>query len=200
MERSYLRFAIIIGLVIFSAQSLRATHYMGGEITWECIPAGQPDSGQFIFTMKVYRECYTSNGGSALNFNGPQTINSNSPAGSITVTEIAGWPKDISPVCNNNSSFPHITCTGMAAGAGNMGACQEHIYKSSPITLNGIPPASGWKFSWSSCCRNSAANVTGQPGWYLRAIMYPYNNTNTYPCFDNSPTFAESPQTVICTG
>jgi len=200
MERSYLRFAIIIGLVIFSAQSLRATHYMGGEITWECIPAGQPDSGKFVFYLKAYRECYTTNGGSSANFGQTLTIISDGPVASILLTKVTGWPKDISPVCNNNSSFSHITCTGMATGAGNMGACQEHMYKSQPIQLVGVPPSTGWKFSWSSCCRNSAASVSGQPGWYLRAIMYPYNNTNAYPCFDNSPTFAESPQTVICTG
>jgi len=193
---------LLLLLIVFftSVFTVKATHYMGGEITWECIPSGQPNAGKFIFYLKAYRECYTSNGNSAANFGASINLNSNSPAGTISLTEIAGWPKDISPICNSNSSFPHITCTGMATGAGNMGACQEHIYKSSPITLNGVPPASGWKFSWSSCCRNSAANVTGQPGWYLRAIMYPYNNTNVSTCFDNSPTFAEIPRTVICTG
>jgi len=187
-----IKLVLIIIVLITSAFTVKASHYMGGEIVWECIPSGQPNAGKFIFTMKVYREC------NGIAFGSSQTLNSNSPAGSITLTEIAGWPKDISPVCNNNSSFPHITCAG--ATSNNTGAIEEHIYRSGPITLNGIPPAGGWKFSWSSCCRNPAANVTGQPGWYLRAIMYPYNSTNTYPCFDNSPTFAEIPRTVICTG
>jgi len=187
-----IKLVLTIIVLFTSVFTLKASHYMGGEIVWECIPSGQPNAGKFIFTMKVYREC------NGIAFGSSQTLNSNSPAGSISLTEIAGWPKDISPVCNNNNSFPHITCAG--ATSNNTGAIEEHIYRSGPITLNGVPPASGWKFSWSSCCRNPAANVSGMPGWYLRAIMYPYNSTNTYPCFDNSPTFAEIPRTVICTG
>jgi len=189
-------------LIVFFASvfTAKATHYMGGEITWECIPQGQPNAGKFIFYLKAYRECYTLNGGSAANFGNSITLQSTGPVSSIPLTRLTGWPKDISPVCNADASFDHITCTGMSDGAGNMGACQEHIYKSQPVQLTGVPPSSGWKFSWSSCCRNNAANVSGQPGWYLRAIMYPYNNTNVWPCFDNSPTFAEIPRTVICTG
>ncbi len=188
-------FLFVIAL-FFNVEKLEATHYMGGEITWECIPSGQPNAGKFIFQLKVYRECYTSNGGSSAQFG--SSVSLSGPFGSISCTEISGWPKDISPVCN--SGFPNIHCTGMSNGAANMGAVQEHIYRSAPIALNGVPPASGWVFSWSSCCRNPSTNTNGQPGWYLHAIMYPYQNTNTYPCYDNSPTFAEVPRTVICTG
>ena len=42
--------------------------------------------------------------------------------------------------------------------------------------------------------------VKAQSDWFLRAIMYPYNGQNTFPCYDNSPTFAELPTTVICSG
>jgi len=177
-----------------------ATHYMGGEITWECIPSGQNMAGQYIFTMKIYRECYTSGGNSAAQFGSTVTLMSNSPAGSISMTEVSGWPKDISPVCNPDTSLPHLHCTGMPNGAGNMGACQEHVYKSAPVKLNGVPPATGWIFYWGGCCRNGSANIYGQPSFRLRAMMYPYGTQNAYPCFDNSPTFAEVPRTVIGTG
>jgi len=181
--------------LIFSLSSskLQASHYMGGEITWECIPSGQPNARKYIFTMKVYREC----GG--IQFGSSQTLSSNGPVSSIPMTEIAGWPKDISPDCNlglNNS----ITCAG--ATTSNTGAVEEHIYRSAPVQLNGVPPAAGWMFYWGSCCRNPCTNIPNATslGWRLRAIMYPYGNQNAYPCFDNSPTFAEVPRTVICTG
>ncbi len=29
-----------------------ATHFMGGEITWECITGG-PDVGKYVFQMKI---------------------------------------------------------------------------------------------------------------------------------------------------
>ena len=184
--------SLLLVLTFFS-NKVQASHYMGGEITWVCIPTGQPNAGKYIFTMKVYREC----GG--IQFGSTQTLSSNSPAGSISMTEITGWPKDISPNCNtglNNS----ITCAG--ATSSNTGAVEEHIYRSSAIQLNGTPPTTGWMFYWGSCCRNPSANIVAanSKSWRLRAIMYPYGNLSAYPCFDNSPSFAEVPRTVICTG
>ncbi len=192
MKKFKLIFLLLI--LLTSVFTVKATHYMGGEITWKCIPSGQPDAGKFIFYVKAYREC------NGITFGTTVTLNSNSPAGNITLNIINGWPKDISPVCNSNSSFPHITCAG--ATTNNTGAIEEYYYKSSPIQLSGVPPASGWKFSWHDGNRNPSANIINASSlwWYLRAIMYPYHGTNTYPCFDNSPTFAEVPRTVICTG
>jgi len=194
MKNLYLlSFIFIIGSLSLS-KSVQASHYMGGEITWECIPAGSANAGKYIFQLKVYREC------AGVQFGSTQIINSNSPAGNIQVTEISGWPKDISPVCNSNPNFSHITCAN--ATASNMGAVEEHIYRSQPILITGTPPANGWTFYWGSCCRNAATNIVNanSKSWTLRAIMYPYGTQNVYPCFDDSPTFAEVPQSVVCAG
>ncbi len=192
----------LLFLFLFSFQKSHATHYMGGEITWECL-----SNGNYRFILKAYRECYTTNGYPAANYGQTQTLHSDSPIGSILLTEIPGWPKDISPVCNANSNFLHITCVGMdsANGNANIGAVEEHIYTTDSlypngIHINGVPPASGWTFYWQSCCRNPSSNVVGQPSWRLRAKMYPYGNQNAYPCYDNCPVFAEKPRTVIPTG
>jgi gliding motility-associated-like protein len=82
---------------------------------------------------------------------------------------------------------------------------EEHVFESGWVNINGTPPAAGWTFSWSLCCRPSQDNVNGQPNYFLRAIMYPYTppggialSTNT--CYDSSPQFAEKPKSVICTG
>jgi hypothetical protein len=181
VRRLTLALVVVLSLVSFEA---KASHYMGGEITWECIPFGQANAGKYIFTMKVYREC------AGIQFGTTQTLSSNSPAGSISMSEISGWPKDISPDCNTNPNFPHITCS--SATTSNTGAVQEHIYRSGPVQLNGVPPATGWMFYWGSCCRNPSANIVSanSKSWRLRAIMYPYGTMNAYPCFDNSPTFA----------
>lgn len=174
-------------------QSLKASHYMGGEITWECLT-----NGQYKFTMKVYREC------NGIQFGANETIQVlNHPSvSSIPMTRISQI--DISPQCN--SIGPHITCAN--APQPNMGAIEEQIYVSGPITLAGVPPVNGWIFTWSSCCRNPSTSITNasSKNWLLRAIMYSYTPPgattpqNTNPCFDNSPTFAERPSTVICTG
>lgn len=169
-----------------------ASHYMGGEITWECIPTGQPNAGKYIFIMKAFREC------AGITFGTSETILSNSPAGSIPVTLQAGYPKDRSPQCNTN--YLNITCATTTVP--NTGGVSEYLFKSNPITLNGVPPASGWVFYWTGCCRNPCTNIPGTNSmdWYLKATMFPYNGANANPCFDNSPAFAEHPRTVITGG
>ncbi len=197
MKFTQLRLMILLGFLAMT-MSVHATHYMGGEITWECTPAGD-----FRFTLKLYRECYTSNGGQSANFGATVILNSTAPGfASITMTRIS--ITDLSPQCGCPGG-PTIYCPGMSAGAANMGALQEHLYTSDAnypngVPLTGVPPATGWSFSNSSCCRNSSANIPGQPGWWIRAMMYPYNNNNVNNCFDNSPRFAERPSTVICSG
>jgi hypothetical protein len=201
MKHIYALFLLL--LIALPAFELRATHYMGGEISWECL-----SNGKYRFTMKLYRECYISNGSAAANFAQTETIQSNVPGiGAITMTRLTGYPVDISPLCNPDPSLPHIMCTGMVPpGNANMGALQEHIYTSDAsypngVPLSGVPPASGWVFSNSSCCRNSSSNILGSNGmnWYLKAIMYPYNNQNTSTCFDNSPAFTERPIAAVST-
>ncbi len=175
---------------------------MGGEITWQCLP-----NGNYRFIMKLYRECYTTAGGSAVTFANTETMNTTVPGlTSITMTRIS--LTDISPQCNTNPLFtPKIYCPGMANGAANMGAVQENIYTSDAaypngVTLNGVPPPQGWMFYHASCCRNPCTNIINASslGWRLRAVMYSYNGQNANPCYDNSPVFAEKPSTVICTG
>lgn len=193
---------LFILLILLMASPSFATHYMGGEITWECLP-----NGNYRFTMKLYRECYVAGGSSAATFGNTEIMNTTVPGlSSITMTRIS--LTDISPVCNSNPLFtPKIYCPGMATGNANMGALQENIYTSDAtypngVTLNGVPPAVGWMFYHTSCCRNPCTNILNASslGWRLRAIMYPYNGQNANPCFDSSPQFAEKPSTVIGTG
>lgn len=176
-----------------------SSHYMGGEIIWECLP-----NGNYRFIMRVYREC-----GSTVTFSDPETLNTNAPCGAITMHL---WPNamagktDMSPVCNSNPTFPHVSCA-TTVGTSNAGGVEEWLYttdQSYPngVNITGVPPATGWYFSWTGCCRNPCTNITGSSSldWFLRAIMYPYNGQNVYPCWDNSPVFIEKPTTVICTG
>ena len=198
---------LIFIIFLFGIQTkVLASKFVGGEITWECIPYSSLDtnSGKFIFTLKLYREC------GAWDFGPTQTIYSTSTVGNFVLNEIAGWPKDISPICNSDTSFQHISCATVVLPSNFSGAVSEHIYRSNPIKIVGTPPVTGWMFYWGSCCRNPTGNVSNatSQGYKLRAIMYPklipgapnYGAQNTFPCFDSSPTFAESPVPAIATG
>jgi hypothetical protein len=178
-------------------QKVQASHLMGGEITWTC-----QGGGQYIFTMKLYRDCNGSTVAPVVNID----VANYTPATSITLNLIS--QTDISPVCN--AAGPSITCAdamGMPGWPSSStpvaGAVQETTYQSGLIALSGVPPPGGWIFTYTGCCRNGSISNLQSPsgyGYTLRAIMYNYNGQNASPCFDSSPKFLELPSTVICTG
>ncbi|HSA44103.1 MAG TPA: fibronectin type III domain-containing protein [Bacteroidales bacterium] len=170
----------------------RASHYMGGEITWRCLL-----DGRYVFSLRVYQEC------AGITF---------SPSSMALQTNIPGIPditvyfidtNDISPVCFPGfpPAFTHIDCE--LTTIPNQGGVREWIYESDTIQLPAsVPPATGWVFSFDGCCRNPCSNIAGTSSmyWFLRAVMYPYNNKPAHPCYDNSPLFAEEPVSVMTTG
>ncbi|MBC8474146.1 MAG: hypothetical protein H8D60_00165, partial [Cryomorphaceae bacterium] len=196
-----LLFLLILLCVFVNAN---ATHIMGGEITWECIkdPA-DPNVGKYIFKMKLYRDC---DGTTLSTFAQTLDVWNHPSVTQITVDWLLST--DISPNCDVfNSGNGALDCV-----TNPVGAVEEYLYESQPVSLPGIPPVNGWHFTWDSCCRNGAITnlvITGganpSEGFTLRASMFPYldglgNPIAADPCFDNSPKFNESPQTIICTG
>ncbi|MDF2437043.1 MAG: hypothetical protein K0Q95_1419 [Bacteroidota bacterium] len=187
---------LIFGFLLFINRA-DASHLMGGEITWTC-----QGSGQYIFTMKLYRDCNGNDFSSAVNLDV-----SNFP-GLTTITLNLISQIEISPVCN--AAGPAITCANAisqpnwpASSTPVSGAAQECTYQSAPITLSGVPPPAGWIFSYTGCCRNGLISNLQTPsgyGYTLRAIMHSFNGQNANPCFDSSPRFLELPSTVICLG
>ncbi len=195
---------LFLAALFMGGFSLEATHIMGGEITWSCTP-----SGQYIFRMKLYRDCQGISAPSSAilrAFNYPTT------GGQATFPMSRVSQTDISPDCNvpNSPGATELSCFNFGGSQGNGdGAVEESVYQTAPVTLNGTPPANGWVFTWSSCCRNNTVdniNSPGGTGHTLRAIMYPFTPPggtgprNANPCYDNSPVFEENANTVICTG
>lgn len=162
---------------------------MGGEITWQC-----QGGGQYIFTMMVYRDCngpgFTTAGISLRVWNHPTLT-------TIPMTFIA--QTDISPTCNVVAGSPaQITC-----GTGGSGSIERYEFQSALIFIGGVPPASGWAFTYHNFSRSLSIDNLVTPNLYgltLRAVMYSFSGINTNPCFDSSPSFLEVPSNVICAG
>lgn len=189
MKKLSLHLALTVFLFfIIIPNSIQAQPYLGGEITWQC-----KANGKFVFQMKLYREC------NAITF--PNTLNlySNSPLDTFPVFLNTGYPKEISPVCNIDTSYDHIACGGYLNG-NFTGAVQVYVYESAEMQLVGVPPTAGWCFYYSGHCRPSSTNMTYLCEFTFRSIMYSYNNLNTYPCFDSSPDFVELPNPVMNVG
>ena len=172
---------------------------MGGEITWECLKSG-PDVGKYIFNMKVYRDC---DGITVSTFTQVIQVWNHPSVTGIDVDFVL--QQDVSPTCDPIASGnSQLNCANNP-----IGAVEEYIFASQPVSLPGIPPTAGWQFTWDNCCRNSAiTNITNpsSAGFTLRASMYPFVDPSTgipipaEPCFDSSPEFKEQPKTILCTG
>ena len=128
---------ILVLLIFFFVSESKATHLMGGEITWECIKTG-PKSGQYVFQMKLYRDCQ----GVALGGSTEYLTVHNSTISSITLNRVS--VTDLSPTCNTidgpNTEFTCGTSNTGFSGNGN-GAVEEHIYISDTIRIIGAPDA-----------------------------------------------------------
>lgn len=172
------RFLLLL-LALSSLTSLKATHIIGGEISWETTT-----NNQYIFTLVLYRDC----NGIAMPANA-QVINY--PGGSISLPRIS---------LSNVDPFMGNTCTAFSP-------CfvQKGVFRSAPVSLNGTPPATGWEFSWSSCCRNQYQN-SGAQGYYINATMFPYTppgaaNPVDYSTFqNNSPILSNDRILAVCDG
>lgn len=197
-----LLFIVLLNIAIIPASM--ASHLMGGEITWECL-----NTGRYVFTMKIYRDCNGTVIGT-----GNQTLDVSNYSGLSSITMTWQYSRDISPKCYDPAlqkscgpQLPGGSFGTVGGGAANNGAVEELVFKSNPILLTGVPGVNGWVFSWSSCCRNAAITNLANPGsagFCLRAKMFRYNvggvGKNANPCYDSSPQFAERPSTIICTG
>lgn len=184
MKQIYFKLLAVLLLVVIGQTEVKASHLTGGEIVWECLP-----TGQYRFTLVLYRDC---TGATA-----PTTAQSLVNTAGVSIICSPILVQYINPEC---SAPPCNT-----APNGYKGAMERHVYRSGPVTLTGAPPAGGWVFSWSSCCRPSTGNLSNQDSYYLRATMFQYTPPGSgtpltaNPCYDSSPNFLEAPAVTVCT-
>ncbi|MDB9774991.1 PKD domain-containing protein [Vicingaceae bacterium] len=184
--------SLIVTLCVFFSFNVSATHYMGGEITWEC-----NNQGRYIFTVKIYRDCngVPLTGNLSLIAHNYPTVGQSNTSFQLTRQSI----NDISATCGGSPCSPTNTriTTNVA------GAVEEHVFTTAPQLLNGVPGVNGWIFTFTGPTRNNAVDNLTNPGGtnlLLRAKMFSFNGQNASTCYDNSPNFAEVPSSILCTG
>lgn len=183
---------LMLGLLPGMSPSILAQPHRGGEISWSCT-----HQGNFKFTIVLYRDCYGVNVGNNI------TMTTTAPGfPSITMSNVS--EEDISPLCSCPGGVPILCST---ASSMHTGAVKKLTFTSDAsypngVHLTGVPPAAGYVFSYTSCCRAGSTNVPNgnSYSYLLKAVMYPYSNTPVNPCFDTSPAFHEGPASVLCTG
>ncbi|MDG1147006.1 MAG: gliding motility-associated C-terminal domain-containing protein [Crocinitomicaceae bacterium] len=170
----------------------RATHVMGGDITWAC------QGGNYIFQLVIYRDC---NGADISTISEEIKVWGHPTVSAIQCAFVSRT--DVSPFCAEVTSGPQAFACGSGANAGNgLGAIEKIVYQSAPKTLIGTPPAQGWVFSYEDFSRSGAITNLINPatkGITLLAKMFAIPGAGT-GCVDNSPQFLQEPYFVSCSG
>jgi hypothetical protein len=190
-----IRYIVILSTifaVVGATNAARATHIMGGEITWNC-----QGNGSYIFELVVYRDC---NGFDVSTGNETIQVWNHPSVSSITVSFVQRI--DISPMCTQVAGGPNPFLCGSGANGGNgSGAVEKVIYRSSPIVLSGNPPAQGWIFTYKSFSRSgNLTNVQNPLTVGITIVAKMFSTGANGICNDSSPRFLEVPFIVSCAG
>lgn len=188
---------------LFSFSNTSASHFVGGQITWECL-----STGKYVFNLQAYVDCSGASWpfyGTHLSIYGTPLPrgNNNQAFDSIPLNpDFSKWTASNYGKFNPQCEFDNSNNYGLRCENGERGTIQIYYYKSDTIQLNGTPPKSGWRFSYEApCCRPRLTNLAEVPTTrtLINAIIYPLDSTkNTSPCFDTSPIFAENPWVPNC--
>ncbi len=121
MFQRFVYFISFFLLFTFGWNELKASHVMGGEITWQC-----QANGQYIFTLKVYRDCNGINlptNNHIIEAHNYPNVGQKTDIGMNFINS-----QDISPPCLGSP----------CSGGGGVGAIEEFVFRSNPVTLNGV--------------------------------------------------------------
>lgn len=179
--RKRLFFLLGVGCFLLNFQTAKATHLMGGDLTYQCVG---PNSYQF--TLTLYRDCKgiplsTSNQRIVMFSNscGVQETNLN-----LTFQSF----QEITPICPAQQA--NSACNG-----GPVPGVEEYIFTTT-ITLS--QACDDWTFYYVRCCRNGAITNLVNPNGQRIYIEATLNNT-VVTC-NSSPIFTNKPVPFLCDG
>lgn len=171
-----IRYLLILSLLLFVCEA-QGTHYMGGEIYYECL-----GGNQYRVTMKVYRDC----AGVTMSTSHRISITSAACSQNLSLNLSLVSSREVSPLCTTDLS--NSSCNG-----GTLPGVEEYIFQN-VITL----PAecTDWIFSGNFQNRNNAITNLQNPGDQSMYIRTTLNNSGGI-CND-SPVFTNLPVPFIC--
>lgn len=181
------RLAMAAAMVLLWQGEARATHAMGGELSYTCL-----GNNRYLVTLNFYRDCNgvaaPTNCNNGLSFNVKSTLCGanlnlcfdNTPT--VTV---------ITPICP--------TETDRCLNANGTYGVERYTY-TKVVDLGAYAACGGtdWVFSWSLCCRNNSITSLNNPG--NRELYLDAKLNNTAGLCNSSPTFTNSPTAFYCLG
>jgi len=174
--------------ILSGSTSLRATHLLGGELTYDFI--GFTASGQAQYTLRcyIYRDCSSANvNGTGFDLSIPIAVYQGSQlVATVTAPFNAATVESIVPLDPNS-------CAELPPDL-----CIERATYVTTVTL--APSAAPYVLSHQRCCRSPAiVNLVGpQDTGFTLTTTIPGSNLVTQP--NSSPSFNVLPQAFICNG
>ncbi|MCB0836931.1 MAG: PKD domain-containing protein [Bacteroidetes bacterium] len=195
MRLAVMRILTLVALITGFAGSTLGSHYMGVDITYECIDP---------CTYRIYHKSYYDCSGSAtqpylppIPTPAPSIGFTGNPAGCVTTPQqIGGWVfvhnMEVTPVCPSWQA--QTACNG---GALLNGVTEGYYYSDFNFCTAGFPACNTFNITWYNCCRNNAitSGATGAGIFTGNTII----NPGLLPC-NNSPAFINPPVPYICAG
>ncbi len=186
--RSLLRNLLIAAsALLLRPDEARATHAVGGELTYTCL-----GSNQYKVTLKFYRDCNgvaaPTNCTNGLSFN---VASANCGANfdqCLTLESV----QIITPICPSELD----RCSNATGTYGVEEYTFSKIISLTPYANCGT--GNDFVISWALCCRNNAITSLQNPGNQSLYLNTNLNRTLT-PC-DNSPVFLNAPTPYYCLG
>ncbi|MBK8499987.1 MAG: hypothetical protein IPL52_14485 [Flavobacteriales bacterium] len=164
--------ALSVSVLMCSADPVRADHFSGTSITYECVG---PD--QYRFYLDLYLDC----AGAAIT---NQTLHFSNDCG-VAFSMVGLTPistVEVSPLCP--SQIANSRCNG-----GTLPSFRRHRFQTTLF----LSPCDKWTVQWYTCCRNTTQNIFLQPGTYVEATF-----NNTVVTCDHSPRFVDSGIPYVC--
>lgn len=182
---SALRALLLIAGVLVIRGEVRATHAMGGQLTYTYAGANQ-----YLVTLKFYRDC---NGVAApttctngLEFN----VRSAACGANFNQCLALQSVQVITPICATEID----RCTSASGTYG----IEEYTYTSLVNLSTWANCGTDWIVSWELCCRNNAITSLVNPGGQRLYLDTRINNTIAPK--NNSATFTNPPTPFYCIG
>lgn len=167
-------FLVALGIPILA----KATHIVGGEITYACL-----GNNQYEITLKVYRDCY--NGREP--FDNPGYIGIYNLRGDLitTLTVRPGARDTLDPTLDD----PCFVVPGTV--------CVDTVTYKSKVTLANNPIGGAYQITYVRCCRNKTISNIVDPE-ETGAVYDIYLTREAMLQCNNSPTFNKLPPLFIC--
>lgn len=171
--------AFVFLLTLCCSYQVKATHLMGGNITYSYLGVNATGQKQYAVNATLFRDC------KGINMPSSAFITLSSPTcGTVNATlQNFGGGLTVTPLCANEQDIcdPNIPNSAAAYGV------QSWLYRGT-VTLPNC--GNDWRIYWSSCCRNNAiTTLTSAGSFYVEAQLDNIvTGGNSSPAFNNDPT------------